>query len=96
MTRRRRTATPTFQRPLTKVEVTGVASPRTSYLNSRLIHCAECGELGFRGLHKDDDGRYRCNDVDKCYLTRVEKTKILGERRQLNAKDTKKRAKHPK
>ena len=64
MTRRRRTANPIFQRPLTTAELTKqVAAPKTRY-----VRCFRCGTTGTQhgGLHKVEDGWYECNNAVKC------------------------------
>jgi len=60
MTRRRRTANPIFQQPLT--------TPKLTEPELRYLRCHRCGSTGtaHRGLRKGEDGRYECNDVVKC------------------------------
>ena len=62
MTRRRRTANPIFQKPLTTAEAEGkqviIALPK--YLS-----CHICGSIGGT-LVKIDEGIYVCRDKEKC------------------------------
>ena len=64
MTRRRRTANPIFQRPLTTAELTKQPIAQ----ETRFIKCHRCGTTGTQhgGLHKVDDGWYECNNLVEC------------------------------
>uniref|UniRef100_A0A6M3JHH5 Uncharacterized protein n=2 Tax=viral metagenome TaxID=1070528 RepID=A0A6M3JHH5_9ZZZZ len=76
MTRRRRTANPIFQRPLTTAEATKqTIVPKINYLR-----CLRCGQTGTQhgGLHKVEDGWYECNDTIECEAL----AKVMKERRK--------------
>lgn len=63
MTRRRHTANPIFQRPLTTAELTKQAVvPKV-----RMIRCLRCNSTGTAngGLHKVEDG-CQCNNAVQC------------------------------
>ena len=76
MTRRRRTANPMFQRPLTTAELTKIPKPVKH--PGKLITCLFCGEPGFGGLHKSSDGKYFCNNMLKCHAARRQKELVMG------------------
>jgi len=72
VTKRRRTATPVFQKPMTTAELTKqVVAPKTGY-----IRCHRCGSTGAasgRGLHKVEAGWYECNDAVQCQREQIRK-----------------------
>jgi len=65
MTRRRRTANPIFQKPLTYAEL-DKDKHFTIVPEGRQIVCSICKGRGARGLHKVGDDIYRCNDPEIC------------------------------
>ena len=62
MSRRRRTATPTFQRPLTTMEVTG----ERIYHPLTYLKCHKCGMFGQTLVEIND--QYECQDKARCAL----------------------------
>ncbi len=88
MTRKRRTATPIFQQPLTKLEDAQRHKQKFIIPTPKGIPilCSKCGEQGYQGLHriteKDIDALYACNDTKRCKETETGKMLIMSQRKK--------------
>ncbi len=66
------------QRPLTKAEATHIPKPPKPF---QAILCYRCGESGYGGLHKDDAGRYSCNNANLCAKAAKQKERVFAQRK---------------